>query len=90
MKDLREFLEAAELQQYYTSFMDKLKVMTIDQIKYVEDEDLAGIGLSKPEIRRLRQFFFKERPQSALDKLRKVCFFHAFKCIVVFFGKSCI
>lgn len=75
MKDLCEFLEAAELQQYLTSFQDKLKVTTIDQIKYVDDEDLAGIGMSKPEIRRLRQFFVKERPQSALDKLRKVGFF---------------
>ena len=72
MKDLYEFLVAAELQQYTDNFKNRLKVSTIDQIKYVDDDDLSGIGMSKPEIRRLRQFFKKECPQSTLDKLRKV------------------
>ena len=72
MKGLYEFLVNAELQQYFEGFKEKLKVNSIDQIKYVDDEDLAGVGMSKPEIRRLRQVFKKECPQSALDKLRKV------------------
>jgi len=73
MKDLYEFLVAAELQQYFDNFKNRLKVASIDQIKYVDDDDLSGIGMSKPEIRRLRQFFKKECPLSTLDKLRKVC-----------------
>jgi activated CDC42 kinase 1 len=73
MKDLHEFLVVAELQQYLDGFQSRLKVTTVDQIKYVEDEDLSGIGMSKPEIRRLRQFFKKECPQSTLDRLKRVC-----------------
>ena len=73
MKDLHEFLVGAELQQYFDSFQSSLKVTSVDQIKYVEDEDLANIGMSKPEIRRLRQFFKKECPASTLEKLKKVC-----------------
>lgn len=73
MKDLNDFLASAELQHYSDSFKGKLKVLTVDQIKYVDDEDLSGIGMSKPETRRLRQLFKKEYPQSTLDKLKKVC-----------------
>jgi len=71
--DLREFLVAAELESYYNPLRDGLKVASVDHIKYVVDQDLVGIGMSKPEIRRLRQFHKKACPQGALGKLKKVC-----------------
>jgi len=70
--DLREFLAAAELDYYYSHLHDGLKVASVAHIKYVDDQDLVGIGMSKPEIRRLRQFHKKVCPQGALGKLKKV------------------
>ncbi|PAA91853.1 hypothetical protein BOX15_Mlig013929g1 [Macrostomum lignano] len=70
-RDLYEFLKDAELDHYYTSMTHTLKVTSVNQLKYVEDEDLADIGLTKPEMRRLRKFFLRECPQSAVGRLRK-------------------
>ena len=72
MKDLREFLVAAELQQYAESLQTELKLTTVAQLKTVDDKQLASIGMAKPEIRRLRQLFKKECPQGAFSKLKKV------------------
>jgi len=71
--DLREFLTAAELDSYYSLLHDGLKVASVAQIKYVDDQDLLGLGMTKPEIRRLRQFHKKACPQGAFGKFRKVC-----------------
>ena len=49
-----------------------MKVTTIPQLKYVDDEDMVEIGMSKPEIRRLKKFFRKECPQGALGKIKRV------------------
>ena len=72
-KDLYEFLTEAELQHYFNSFKNDLKVTSVPQIKYVEEEDLLDMGMSKPEIRRLKKFFKRECPQGALGKIKKVC-----------------
>jgi hypothetical protein len=71
--DLQEFLTLAELQQYYDNFRNDLKVINVGQIKYVEDSDLVSFGMTKPEIRRLRQIYKKSHPHGALGKLKKVC-----------------
>ena len=71
-KDLYEFLKEAELEDYYNGFKSNLKVNNVAQIKYVEEEDLADIGMSKPEIRRLKKFFKRECPQGALGRIKKV------------------
>jgi len=71
--DLREFLAAAELDSYYQQLHDNLKVSSVTHIKYVDDQDLVGIGMTKPEIRRLRQFYKKSFSQGAFGKLKKVC-----------------
>jgi len=71
-RDLSEFLAEAELQDYYNSFINELKVSSVSQIKYVEDDDLADIGMSKPEVRRLKKFFRKECPQGAFGKIKKI------------------
>ena len=72
MKDLYDFLVEAELQHYYNSFQQELKVTNVSQLKYVEDDDLVDMGMTKPEIRRLKKFFKKECPQGTFGKLKKV------------------
>ena len=49
-----------------------LKVTNVSQLKYVEDEDLGDMGMTKPESRRLKKFFRKECPQGTFGKLKKV------------------
>ena len=65
-------MTAAELQQYYSTLVKDLKVTSVAQLKYVLDEDLVELGLSKPEIRRLRQHFKKYSAHGTLGKLKKV------------------
>jgi len=72
MKDLREFLEDAELLQYYDGLRTQLKLSSVTQFRCIDDDELTKLGMTKPEVRRLRQFAKKECPQSALSKLKKV------------------
>jgi hypothetical protein len=41
-------------------------------VKYVEEDDWTDIGMTKPEMRRLRKMYKKEFPPGALGKLKKV------------------
>ena len=50
-----------------------LQVANVAQLKYVEDEDLVDLGMTKPEMRRLKKYFRRECPQGRLSKLKKVC-----------------
>jgi len=77
MKDLREFLEDAELVHYYDGLRTQLKLNSVAQLKCIDDDELTKLGMTKPEVRRLRQFFKKECPQSALSKLKKVSAEHS-------------
>jgi len=72
MKDLREFLEDAELVHYHDVLCSQLKLESVAQLKCIDDDDLTRLGMTKPEVRRLRQFVKKECSQSALSKLKKV------------------
>ena len=78
VRELYDFLAEAELQHYYSAFRTNLKVNTIAQLKYVEDEDLVDLGMTRPEMRRLKKFFKKECPQSTFSKLRKVSYNNVF------------
>ncbi|PAA57732.1 hypothetical protein BOX15_Mlig014385g2 [Macrostomum lignano] len=69
-QDLYAFLADCELEHYYTAMVHSLKVTGVAQLKYVEDPDLASIGLTNPEMRRLRKQFRLRCPQSAVDRLR--------------------
>jgi hypothetical protein len=71
-RELFEFLKDAELEQYYNAFKTDLKVTTVQQIKYVEDEDLHDLGMTKPEMRRLKKFYKKECPHGTFSKIKKV------------------
>ncbi|CAK9818256.1 Activated Cdc42 kinase-like [Anthophora plagiata] len=69
---LYEFLMEAELQHYYPGIRGDLKVQTTAQLKYVTEEDLNAIGMSKPEMRRLKKYFQKHFPQNYLSKFKKM------------------
>ncbi|XP_034839376.1 activated Cdc42 kinase-like [Maniola hyperantus] len=71
-ENLRDFLEEAELQQYYELFRDILKVSKLSQLKFVAIEDLAQIGLSRPEQRRYKKVYSKFFPNSYITKLKKL------------------
>jgi len=68
---LYEFLQEAELVHTYNSLKNILQVHNVGQLKYVTDDDLANIGLSKPECRRLKSFFNKYSTPNYASKLRK-------------------
>lgn len=72
VRDLHDFLEEAELLHYYSAICNQLRISTVPQLKYVEEDDLAGIGMSKPEMRRLKKLYKKECPHGALGKIKKV------------------
>lgn len=44
----------------------------VAHLKYASDEDLKQIGLSKPEIRRLRKFYEKYFPHGYLSKIKRL------------------
>ncbi|XP_034238615.1 activated Cdc42 kinase-like isoform X4 [Thrips palmi] len=69
---LYEFLIEAELQQYYSGIKNDLKVQNVSQLKYVTEEDLQQIGMTKPEMRRLKKFFQRHFPQNYISKLKKM------------------
>ncbi|CAK1554789.1 unnamed protein product [Leptosia nina] len=69
---LRDFLLEAELHQYYELFRDILKVSKLSQLKYVAIEDLAQIGLSKPEQRRYKKLYAKYFPNNYMTKIKKL------------------
>lgn len=72
VRELRDFLEDAELGHYHSAITNELKITTIPQLKYVEEDDLIGIGMTKPEMRRMKKLYKREFPQGALGKLKKV------------------
>ena len=72
VRDLHDFLIEAELEHYYNAFKNELKIASVPQLKYVAEEDLVDVGMTKPEMRRLRKFYKKECPQGKLEKFKRV------------------
>ncbi|UYV71072.1 hypothetical protein LAZ67_8001602 [Cordylochernes scorpioides] len=71
---LYEFLLEAELAHYYQPLATDLKVGALHQLKYVTEEDLQQLGMTRPEQRRLRKFFHKYHPpHSYLHRIKKDC-----------------
>uniref|UniRef100_A0A034V5D9 non-specific protein-tyrosine kinase n=1 Tax=Bactrocera dorsalis TaxID=27457 RepID=A0A034V5D9_BACDO len=70
--DLYEFLTEAELQHYYNAIKNELKITNAAHVKYATDEDLKHIGLSRPEIRRLRKYYEKHFPHGYLSKIKRL------------------
>ncbi|XP_071946039.1 uncharacterized protein [Antedon mediterranea] len=71
IKDLYDFLVESELDHYYNDFTGKMRVTSPQQFKFVEDDDLTEIGMTKPEIRRLKKCYHKEFPKGAFGKIKK-------------------
>ena len=68
---LYEFLQEAELQHYYNSLKNILQIQNVPQLKYVMEDDLRNIGMSKPECRRLKTFYNKYCPGNYASKIKK-------------------
>lgn len=51
---------------------NELKISLVSHLKYATDEDLKQVGLSKPEIRRLRKFYEKVYPHGYLSKIKRL------------------
>jgi len=49
-----------------------VQIQNVAQFKYVTEDDLGQIGMSKPEMRRLKKFFQKHYPQNYLSKFKKM------------------
>ena len=71
-QELFDFLEDAELSQYYDPLVEVLKIASVQHLKYVEEDDLTSIGMSRPEIRRLKKNYKKVSSQSTFGKMRKI------------------
>ncbi|XP_030761391.1 activated Cdc42 kinase-like isoform X2 [Sitophilus oryzae] len=69
---LYEFLVEAELQHYFNSFKNTLKITHPSQLKFTTESDLMDIGMSKPEMRRLRKYYEKHFPHNYLSKFKKL------------------
>ncbi|XP_060517638.1 activated Cdc42 kinase-like isoform X3 [Cylas formicarius] len=69
---LYEFLVEAELQHYLNSFKNTLKITHPSQMKFTTEGDLMDIGMSKPEMRRLRKYYDKHFPHNYLSKFKKL------------------
>ncbi|KAF5281236.1 hypothetical protein FQA39_LY05122 [Lamprigera yunnana] len=69
---LYEFLVEAELQHYFNSIKNELKITHPSQLKFATDGDLAGLRMSKPEVRRLRKYYEKHFPHNYLSKFKKL------------------
>ncbi|GAB6019108.1 hypothetical protein CHUAL_000729 [Chamberlinius hualienensis] len=70
--ELYDFLVEAELQHYYNALKQNLKVNTVPQLKYVEDDDMLELGMSKPEMRRLKKYLYKYSLQTYFKRLKKM------------------
>lgn len=53
-------------------YRDILKVSKVSQLKFVLTEDLAHIGLSKPEQRRYKKNYSKYFPNPYISKIKKL------------------
>lgn len=53
-------------------YREILKVTKVSQLKFVVTEDLAHIGLSKPEQRRYKKIYSKFFPNPYISKIRKL------------------
>lgn len=56
----------------FNFFRNNLKVTHPSQLKFTTDGDLAELGMSKPEMRRLRKYYEKHFPNNYLLKFKKL------------------
>ena len=64
--------------------LPSLVINWLHVFQYVKEEDLEGIGMTRPEMRRLKKFYKKEHPQGTFGKLKRVSLnflFHHWNCL---------
>jgi activated CDC42 kinase 1 len=69
---LFELLQEADLSHYYNELRNSLRVCHVQQLKYVNDDDLCSIGMSKVETQRLKNLHTKYCPPNYVSKLKKL------------------
>ncbi|KAK6752466.1 hypothetical protein RB195_003720 [Necator americanus] len=69
---LTKLLLAADLMRYENDMRDVLKLRHAGDLQYVEEQDLTGIGMSRPEQKRLRKEYTRLYPSGFVGKLKKV------------------
>ncbi|XGW26729.1 hypothetical protein V3C99_007373 [Haemonchus contortus] len=69
---LARLLAAADLLRYESKLRDVLKLRHAGDLQYVEEQDLTGIGMSRPEQKRLRKEYTRLYPSGFVGKLKKV------------------
>ncbi|PIO67455.1 variant SH3 domain protein, partial [Teladorsagia circumcincta] len=69
---LARLLAAADLMRYESKLRDVLKLRHAGDLQYVEEQDLTGIGMSRPEQKRLRKEYTRLYPSGFVGKLKKV------------------
>ncbi|XP_034933999.1 activated Cdc42 kinase-like isoform X2 [Chelonus insularis] len=69
---LYDFLVEAELQQYYETIRDDFKVEATAQLKRITENDLKAIGMSKPQMCRLKKYYRKYFHKNSLSMSKKV------------------
>uniref|UniRef100_A0A1I7XID6 non-specific protein-tyrosine kinase n=1 Tax=Heterorhabditis bacteriophora TaxID=37862 RepID=A0A1I7XID6_HETBA len=69
---LSKLMQAADLMRYEPKLREELKLRNAADLQYVEEQDLTGIGMSRPEQKRLRKEYSKMYPSGIVGKLKKV------------------
>ncbi len=69
---LFELLEDADLHRFYDDLRNTLRIHHIQQLKYVMEDDLCAIGMSRVEARKLKASYSKHCPQNYVTKLKKL------------------
>ncbi|CDW53400.1 Pkinase Tyr domain containing protein [Trichuris trichiura] len=67
-----DLLVEADLTAYHSAMQHKLKVSSVDHLRFVTESDLQEIGMSRPEQRRFLKIYQKHFPDSYIGKLRQV------------------
>lgn len=65
------FFNTTPLYIFCFVFRNNLKVTHPSQLKFTTEGDLVELGMSKPEMRRLRKYYEKHFPNNYLSKIRK-------------------
>ncbi|CAJ0603569.1 unnamed protein product [Cylicocyclus nassatus] len=69
---LARLLIAADLTRYESKMREVLKLRNAGDLQYVEEQDLTGIGMSRPEQKRLRKEYTRLYPSGFIGKLKRV------------------
>ena len=65
-------LKKYTLLQFYNELRNSLRVCHVQQLKYVNEDDLCSIGMTKNEAQRLKTFHNRYCPPNYVTKLKKL------------------